>query len=44
MRLMVLVYPGNQNGYENGEMPSMRLLEAMGKYNEELVRAGVMIG
>jgi hypothetical protein len=28
---------------ENGEMPSQELFEAMGKYNEELVKAGVML-
>jgi hypothetical protein len=28
---------------EAGEMPSTELLEAMGKYNEELVKAGLML-
>jgi hypothetical protein len=28
---------------EAGEMPSTELLEAMGKYNEELVKAGIML-
>jgi hypothetical protein len=28
---------------ESGEMPSEALLTAMGKYNEELVRAGVLL-
>jgi hypothetical protein len=28
---------------EAGEMPSTELLEQMGKYNEELVKAGVML-
>jgi hypothetical protein len=28
---------------EAGEMPGTELLEAMGRYNEELVRAGIML-
>lgn len=42
MRFMVLV-PGDSNS-EAGEMPSTELLEAMTRYNEELVKAGVMVG
>lgn len=42
MRFMVLV-PGDSNS-EGGAMPSTELLEAMTKYNEELVKAGVMVG
>src|SRR5262249_56543167 len=41
MRFMVLV-PGNPES-EAGEMPSTEILEAMTKYNEELVKAGVML-
>ena len=41
MRFMVLV-PGSPES-EAGEMPSTQLLEAMTKYNEELVKAGVMV-
>jgi hypothetical protein len=41
MRFMVLV-PGNAQS-EAGEMPGTRELEAMTKYNEELVKAGVML-
>ncbi len=41
MRFMVLV-PGDARS-EAGEMPSTELLEAMTKYNEELVKAGVML-
>jgi hypothetical protein len=41
MRFMVLV-PGSPET-EAGEMPSTELLEAMTKYNEELVKAGVML-
>ena len=41
MRFMVLV-PGNR-GSEAGEMPGPAVLEAMTKYNEELVKAGVLL-
>lgn len=42
MRFMVLV-PGS-NESEAGEKPSTEMLEAMTRYNEELVKAGVMLG
>jgi len=42
MRVIVLVKATEDS--ENGVMPSTELLEAMGKYNEELVNAGIMIG
>jgi hypothetical protein len=41
MRVMVLV-PGDENS-ERGEMPDEKLLTAMGNFNEELVKAGVML-
>jgi hypothetical protein len=41
MRVMVLVKASEES--EAGEMPSTELLEAMGNYNEELVKAGVMV-
>ena len=41
MRFMVLV-PGSPES-EAGEMPSAQELEAMTKYNEELIKAGVML-
>jgi hypothetical protein len=41
MRFMVLV-PGSPES-EAGEMPGTELLETMTKYNEELVKAGVML-
>jgi hypothetical protein len=41
MRFMVIVKASKAS--EAGEMPSTALLEAMGKYNEELVRAGIML-
>ena len=40
MRVMVLVKATKDS--EAGIMPSTELLEAMGKYNEELVNAGIM--
>jgi hypothetical protein len=41
MRFIVIVKANQQS--EAGEMPSTELLTAMGSYNEELVKAGVMI-
>ena len=41
MRVMVLV-PGDESS-ERGEMPDEKLLTAMGNFNEELVKAGVML-
>jgi hypothetical protein len=41
MRVMVMVKATPES--EAGEMPSQALLEAMGKFNEELVKAGVML-
>jgi hypothetical protein len=40
MRVMVLVKATEDS--EAGRMPTTELLEAMGKFNEELVNAGVM--
>lgn len=42
MRVMVLVKATADS--ETGAMPSAELFEAMGKFNEELVAAGVMLG
>lgn len=41
MRFMVLVKATQES--EAGQMPSQELLAAMGKFNEELVQAGVML-
>jgi hypothetical protein len=41
MRVMVLVKASPES--EAGEMPSTEVLAEMGKYNEELVKAGVML-
>ena len=40
MRFMVMVKATKDS--EAGKMPSQELLAAMGKYNEELVKAGIM--
>ena len=41
MRFMMIV-KANQDS-EAGVMPSMELVEAMGKFNEEMVKAGVLL-
>ena len=41
MRVMVLIKANEQS--EAGEMPSQKLLEEMTAFNEELVKAGVML-
>jgi hypothetical protein len=42
MRVMVLIKATEQS--EAGEMPSQEMLEQMMAYNEEIVKAGVLIG
>jgi hypothetical protein len=41
MRFMVIVKATSET--EAGVMPSQEMLEAMGRYNEELVKAGVLL-
>src|SRR5687768_9699921 len=41
MRFVVMVKATKDS--EAGKMPSTKLLEAMGKFNEELVKAGIML-
>lgn len=41
MRFMVIMFPGEQA--EAGVLPDEKALTAMGKYNEELVKAGVLL-
>ena len=41
MRVMVIVKATPES--EAGELPSTELLEAMGKYNEELAKAGILL-
>ncbi|MGA4555161.1 YciI family protein [Methylorubrum aminovorans] len=42
--MRVLVFVKATEDSEQGVMPPSELLEAMGKYNEELVNAGIMLG
>src|ERR1700745_3606405 len=41
MRVMVIVKAGKD--YEAGAMPSQKLLAEMGKFNQELINAGVLL-
>ena len=41
MRFMILVKASQDS--EAGKLPSQELLEAMGKYNEALVEAGILL-
>jgi len=41
--MKVIVFVKATKAYENGAMPSQQLLTEMGKYNEALVKAGVML-
>jgi len=41
MRFMMIVKANNDS--EAGKMPSEELLTAMGKYNEELMKAGILL-
>jgi hypothetical protein len=41
MRVMVMVKATNES--ESGKMPSQQLLEDMGKFNQELMKAGVFL-
>ncbi|MBI5496373.1 MAG: YciI family protein [Deltaproteobacteria bacterium] len=41
MRVMVMIKATKNS--ENGVLPDEKLLAAMGKYNEELVQAGIML-
>jgi hypothetical protein len=41
MRFMVMVKATKQS--EEGELPSQQLLEEMGKFNDQLVKAGIML-
>jgi hypothetical protein len=41
MRFMILIKATKES--EGGVMPDQKLLEEMGKFNEELVKAGVML-
>ena len=41
MRVMVVVKASPES--ERGEMPSEKILSDMGRFNEELVKAGIML-
>lgn len=41
--MKVMVFVKATKGSETGEMPSQELMEAMMAYNEELVKAGIML-
>ncbi len=41
MRVMVIVKASPES--ESGALPDTRILEEMGRYNEELVKAGIML-
>ena len=41
MRVMVIVKASNES--ESGAMPDQKILAEMGKFNEELVKAGVLL-
>lgn len=42
--MRVIVFVKATEDSEKGVMPSAELLEAMGKFNEELIAAGIMVG
>ena len=42
MRVMVIIKATKNS--ENGVMPDAKLLTAMGQYNEELAKAGILLG
>ncbi len=42
MRVVVFVKATQDS--ENARMPTTEMLEAMGRYNEELIKAGIMLG
>jgi hypothetical protein len=42
MRFMVLVKPGRRD-YEDGALPTTAELEAMGRFNDELTKAGMIL-
>jgi hypothetical protein len=43
MRFLVLVKPPTAGGYEEGKMPSPKLVANMGAFNAELAKAGVLL-
>jgi hypothetical protein len=43
MRFMMIMYPKNYATVKAGTVPDFKDMEAMGKYNEELQKAGVLL-
>src|SRR5262245_30327615 len=43
MRFMILIHPGNKK-YEAGAMPDPKMISAMMRFNEELSKAGILLG
>ena len=43
MRFMMIMYPENYATVKAGTVPDFKDMEAMGKYNEELQKAGVLL-
>jgi hypothetical protein len=44
MRFMMIMYPKSYQTAKPGTVPDFKDMEAMGKYNEELGKAGVLLG
>src|ERR1700723_616000 len=43
MHYMMIMYPGGYGTAKPGTLPDHKAIEAMGKYNEELGKAGVLV-
>ena len=44
MRFMMTTFPKDYENAKPGWVPDLKDMEAMGKYNEELGKAGVLLG
>jgi len=43
MRFMMIMFPGGYEKAKPGTLPDRKAMEAMGKYNEQLQQAGVLL-
>jgi hypothetical protein len=43
MKFMVLMIPGDRKSYEAGAMPEPALIDKMMKFNEDTVKAGILL-
>ncbi len=43
MKFMVLMIPGDRKSYEAGAMPEPALIDKMMQFNEDLVKAGILL-